>query len=265
MEKKFRAVSLFALTGIASVTALAVSLGGMGQIPALAKTANKTLLISSTANVFAGTSLVTGSDTNYKSGNASPAVFHEISAATAEHSAILGTVFTNDNINNPADGYIFELPSPTLGDGSATATSILQNGFNFYFDLSSDTVYASYSVLEIGENNVLAVIPAFSADVSAVPGTLGTDYTLENLSTVTLYSADYSSSSSAISLTSGAEQDFTTSTSYAWALFSFAYKLSLLVPAATSSDESPAAPTLTAAQLSACKVTLTKLSLAWSC
>lgn len=222
-------------------------------------------MISSTANVFAGTSLVTGSEANYKAGNASPAVFHEISAATTEHSAILGTVFANDNINNPADGFIFELPSPTLGDGSATATFILQNGVNYYMDLSSNTVYASYSFLEIGLNNVLGVIPAFSVDVSSVPGTLNTDYTLENLCTVTLYSADYSSSSSAISLTSGAEQDFSTGTSYTWALFSFCYKLSLLVPEATSSDESPAAPTLTAAQLSNCKVTLTKLSLAWSC
>lgn len=253
-SKKFKIASALTLVGVLSATALFLSLGAVRQIATEAKTPNKTLTISPSANIFSGTSLVTGSETNYKAGNASPAVFHEVVAATTEHTAILGTVFTTPDLVLPAPvPTTLTFPAPTLG--TASDSYVARSAFAASIGNGSDSYYSATIDMEIGLKGFCAVIPTFSVDVSSLGLTENTNYTIENQSKITLYTSDYATAKDAALMQSGGEMTFDSALGYTWAYFHFYSELTILEGTATPSDTAIANSYLD----------LTNLSLAWSC
>lgn len=252
-SKKFKIVSALALVGVLSATALFLSLGAVRQIATEAKTPNKTLTISPSTNIFSGTSLVAGSDTNYLAGNASPAVFHELVAATTEHTAILGTVFTTPDISLPSPLPSISFPAPTIG--TASDSYVARSAFAASIGTGSGTYYSATIDMEIGLKGFCSFIPSFSFDVSALGLIEGTGYTIENQSKITLYTSDYSTTKDATLMHSGGEMTFDSALGYTWVYLHFYSELIILDGTDTPSDTAIANSHLD----------LTNLALAWSC
>ena len=237
---------IFALT---ATTALLAALGSK-DVFIVKAASDKTLTITPSTNLFVGDTPIAGSENNYKN----PSLFSDLSPATSTQSKIIGAFFTTPDVVISSVG-TYSFPTPQIGNSAATATYIARSSFGALFDLTGDSVYASFMTFEVGLRNITSVKATFSVDVSALGGTEGTDYSTENLSTIKPYILDYSNTVSDANLPSGYALDFDATQPYNWALITLEIKLT--IPAENTAPSTD--------NLAKCFVNLTNLVFTWSC